>query len=47
MEFVAGEPWPIQRCAQNVETGFMANAQKQRELPLGWQCILFARDVKE
>ena len=29
-------------CAQNVKTGFMENVQKQRELPLGWQCILFA-----
>ena len=25
---VAGESWPIQCCAQNVETGFMADVQK-------------------
>ena len=34
-------------CAQNVETGFMADVQKQRVLLLGWQCILFARNVKK
>ena len=27
------ESWPIQCCAQNVKTGFMADVQKQRELP--------------
>ena len=26
--FVGGESWPIQCCAQNLETGFMANVQK-------------------
>ena len=36
MEFVGRESWPIQRCAQNVETEFMAVVQKQIELPLGW-----------
>ena len=30
--------------ARNVETGLMADVRKQRELPLGWQCVLFARD---
>ena len=27
-EFVGGESWPIQCCAQNVETGFIADVQK-------------------
>ena len=26
---------------------FMADVQKYRELPLGWQCILFAQNVKK
>ena len=30
MEVVGGESWPIQSCAQNVETGFMTDAQKKR-----------------
>ena len=34
--------WLIQCDAQNVETGLIPNAQKQRELPLGSQRILFA-----
>ena len=39
---MGGKSWPIQCCAQNVKTGFMADVQKYRELPLGWQRILFA-----
>ena len=30
MEFSGGESWPNQCCAQNVETGFMANVQKYK-----------------
>ena len=44
MEFVRGESWSIQ-CSKNVETGFMAMC-KNKELLLGWQCILFAQDVE-
>ena len=44
---MGGECWPIQCCAQNVKTGFMANVQKQIELLLGWQCILFPGNVLE
>ena len=28
VEFVGGDSWPIQCCAQYVEAGFMANVQK-------------------
>ena len=28
VEFVRGESWPTQCCAQNVKTGFMANVLK-------------------
>ena len=28
VEFVVGKSWSIQWCAQNVETGFVANVQK-------------------
>ena len=38
VEFVRGESWSIQ-CSKNVETGFMAMC-KNKELLLGWQCIL-------
>ena len=40
---MGGELWPIQCCAQNVETGLMADVQKQRELPLDYSnafCLL-------
>ena len=32
MKLVGGESWPIQCCAQNVETGFMANVEKVRRV---------------
>ena len=46
-EFVGGESWPIQCYAHNVKTGLMADVQKERELPPGWQYVLFARNAEE
>ena len=47
MEFVGRESWPIQCCAQNVETEFMAVVQKQIELPLGWAMHFVCLKCKE